>query len=92
MKRLNIIETILAIIAIITAIASHTIGMQVEKIVTKGRLVLKHTEFNTYDGIENVANSLETGFNGGAMGLAIISASCIIMIVWIEISRLKIER
>jgi len=43
-------------------------------------------------GIKNVANSIETGFNGAALGFGLISSICLIGIVWINISRLKLNK
>lgn len=34
---------------------------------------------------------LETGFNGGAIGLGIISAVCILCLVWVEITKFKFK-
>ncbi|WP_196889411.1 hypothetical protein [Aureivirga sp. CE67] len=90
MKRTNLIELILITAAIGTAIGSGTIGMKTDKIVTKGR-VIEGSGLNRYKGIENVANAIDTGFDGGAIGLGIISAACILGIVWIEITRIKLK-
>ena len=36
--------------------------------------------------------SIDAGFDGGATGLGIISASCILGIVWIEVTKIKLKK
>lgn len=43
------------------------------------------------EGIE-VAGSIDTGFDGGAIGLGIISGVCFLAVVWIEVTRFKANK
>ena len=89
MKRINRVELALAIAALGTMITAGVISMQVSRIETIGRVA---NGYNGYSEMENVANSLDTGFEGGAVGFGIISAACILGIVWIETVRLKLDK
>ncbi|NVK29056.1 MAG: hypothetical protein HWE14_13465 [Flavobacteriia bacterium] len=89
MKRINQVELALAITALGTMITAGVISMQVWRFETIGRAV---SGYNGYSEMENVANSLDTGFDGGAVGFGIISAACILGIAWIESVRLKLDK
>ena len=81
LTRLDIIEILLALAALITGLISALTGNTTYQIKSIS---------NLREGVqENVANSLESGLDGAALGFAIIAACCIVMITWIEITRFK---
>ena len=81
LTRLDIIEILLALAALITGIGSALIGNTSYRIETRS--------YPRERVQENVANSLDSGLDGAALGFAIIAACCIVMITWIEITRFK---
>lgn len=46
-------------------------------------------EVGTYqvEVLETVGTSIDSGFNGGALGMGIVCSVCIVMIVWLEINK-----
>lgn len=91
MKRLQILEMTLVLIAIATGTGAAVIGQETEQSETFGRIVEGRGSIDAYEGIQNVANSLDAGFDGGAVGLAIICAVALAMITWIEVSIAKMK-
>ena len=79
LTRLDKIEILLGVVAIITGLISVLIGTSIDN-------------SSYYSARSEVQISLESGYDGGALGFAIISACCIVMITWIEITRFKINK
>ena len=73
MKRLNIIQFALVLIALTGGIGCFAYGF-----------------LDRSSQSEGVA--LETGYNGGALGLGIICAAAIIGFVQLEIAKMKLEK
>jgi hypothetical protein len=73
MKRLNSLELILGIIFIGSVVGAVYFGES------------RKFGYSDYNG----ATSVDTGVDGGALGLSLIGATALIGIVWIEITRFK---
>jgi hypothetical protein len=84
MKRLNAIQLILTLIAIPASIGCVVLGLE----------RAHGVEGSYYVNFERYAFPIEvdSGLNGAALGLGIISSVCIICIVWIEVSRAKLTK
>ena len=72
------LQLLLGIVAVASWINCHMIGNHSDV-----GIYLKRTDGNN----EIVGTSIDAGFNGGALAMGIICSVCIIMIVWLEISK-----
>lgn len=88
MKSLKRLQLVLIVFAFLTLVGSILIGVLTKETETIGDILEQYTDHNHW-AAGHVANSLEAGYIGGAIGLAIISASCIIGTVWLEIVKFK---
>ena len=77
----NILQLILAVFAYITFGACYEIGNKS----VNSKNVLKNVDRNMFETISS--SNITSGFNGGALGMGIICASCVMGIVFIETSK-----
>ena len=81
----NILQLILAVLAYITFGACYEIGNKYEYDMGRDYPVRKSRHQRVFTEPTDIAS--QSGFNGGALGMGIICASCIMGIVFIETSK-----
>lgn len=79
MKRLTILELVLAIFALVGMIGSITFGVMDVRLRT----------YPINEGAVNITH--ETGWNGGAIAMGIIGAASLVSIVLIELAKFRKE-
>lgn len=92
MKRLVPTQVFVFLVALASGIGCVVLGMttitsELDRYTVKS---LSSTGFNPTDSI-GVSQNIDAGLDGGAIGLGIISAVCILCFVWIEITKSKLD-
>jgi hypothetical protein len=80
-----LLQTLLAIVATLSWLESSLIGNKRASVVEDGVAIRQIDELQQITG--GAAVDISTGFNGGALSMGLICSVCIVMIVWIEISK-----
>ena len=80
-----LLQTLLALAATLSWLESSSIGNKRASVVEDGVAVSQIDELQLIAG--GAAVDISTGFNGGALSMGLICSVCILMIVWIEISK-----
>lgn len=80
-----LLQTLLALVATLSWLESSSIGNKRASVVEDGVAIRQIDELQQITG--GAAVDISTGFNGGALSMGLICSVCIVMIVWIEISK-----
>ena len=80
-----LLQIILAIVATLSWLESSSIGNRSASLEEDGVAIKQIDELQQISG--GAAVDISTGFNGGTLSMGLICSVCIVMIVWIEISK-----
>ena len=89
LKRLIYIQLFLVALALASGIGCAVLGAAT----VYGRLDHYYVRSASHGSdMIGVPLEVETGHNGGAIGLGILAACCVLSVVWIEVTKFKSEK
>ena len=86
--KLYFLQFLLSVFAVFSFFGTLELGNRfISETISGETFVSEPQGFNSKEDSKNVAIALSSGYNGGALGMSLISCSCIIGIVLLELKK-----